>query len=90
MSRFMQSAFALATSLGFGKTIAQGAATTCYVATSPALESVSGAFFEDCNAVTVVDEGHIHDREMAAKLWRVSTELTRDYLPELLLSAGEA
>ncbi len=90
MSRFMQSAFAFASSLGFGKTIAQGAATTCYVATNPALESVSGAFFEDCNAVTVVDEGHIHNRDMAEKLWRVSVELTREYLPEPLLSAGVA
>lgn len=27
----------------------QGAATTCYVATDPRLENVSGKFFADCN-----------------------------------------
>ncbi|XP_074317607.1 short-chain dehydrogenase TIC 32 A, chloroplastic-like [Silene latifolia] len=31
------------------KTIPQGAATTCYVATNPRLEEVSGKYFEDCN-----------------------------------------
>jgi hypothetical protein len=31
------------------KSIPQGAATTCYVATSPALANVSGVYFSDCN-----------------------------------------
>jgi len=64
----------------FFKTIPEGAATTCYVATSPGLVDVRGFYFSDCN----VDEGYtayMHDDAMAAKLWQVSEELTRDYLP---------
>ena len=64
----------------FLKTVEQGAATTCYVATSPELVDVRGFYFSDCN----VDEGStpfMQDDAMAAKLWQVSTELTRDYLP---------
>jgi len=79
MSRFKQTGFALLAALGATKTVAQGAATSCYVATSPQLGSTSGAYFEDCNAVTVLD-GHLHDEAMAEKLWRVSSELTADYL----------
>ena len=82
MNRFMQASFALATSLGYGKTIAQGAATSCHVAASPSLASTSGKFFEDCNAVTIVNKGHVHDAEMAAKLWQVSVNLTRDHLSQ--------
>ncbi len=80
MSRFAQIGFAVATRLGYGKTIEQGAATSCYVATSPLLRSTSGRYFEDCNAVTVVGAGHIHDEVMAERLWSVSEELTGDYL----------
>ncbi len=80
MNRFMQGGFAVAAALGFGKSIAQGAATSCYVATSPLLGSTSGKYFEDCNAVTIVGEGHLHDPAMAAKLWDVSLDITRDYL----------
>ena len=69
-----------ASRLGYGKTIEQGAATSCYVATSPLLGSTSGKYFEDCNAVTVVSQGHIHDEAMAERLWRVSQDLTAGYL----------
>lgn len=64
----------------FMKDIPEGAATTCYVATSPDLVGVRGFYFADCN----VDEGetpYIHDDAMAKELWQVSEELTRDYLP---------
>jgi len=80
MNRFMQGGFAVATALGFGKSVAEGAATSCYVATSPLLGSTSGKYFEDCNAVTIVNAGHLHDLAMATKLWQVSADLTRDYL----------
>ena len=80
LNRFMQGAFAVVTALGFGKTIEQGAATSCHVATSPLLGSTSGKYFEDCNAVTLVSDGHLHDEAMAAELWRVSEGMTRDYL----------
>jgi NAD(P)-dependent dehydrogenase (short-subunit alcohol dehydrogenase family) len=62
----------------FTKTIPQGAATTCYVATSPALNKVSGYFFNHCNPHR--PGGHTENAEMAAKLWTVSEELTAGYL----------
>lgn len=64
----------------FFKTVEEGAATTCYVATNPGLIDVRGFYFADCN----VDPGetrYMQDDAMAAKLWQVSTELTKDYLP---------
>jgi len=64
----------------FLKTIAEGAATTCYVATSPQLVDVRGFYFADCNVVDV-DMPYLYDDALAAKLWRVSEELTKDYLP---------
>jgi NAD(P)-dependent dehydrogenase (short-subunit alcohol dehydrogenase family) len=65
-----------------GKSIEQGAATTCFVATSPLLSNVSGQYFEDCNAVKVVGDNHMHDADQAAKLWQVSEALTKNYLGE--------
>jgi len=79
MSSFKQKGFALMAALGGTKSVEQGAATSCYVATSPALGATSGKYFEDCNAVTV-QEGHLHNAAMAARLWQVSENLTRDYL----------
>jgi len=66
-----------------GKSIAQGAATTCYVATSPQLGNISGEYFEDCNAVTVLGDNHMHDAAQATHLWQVSETITKDYLDEL-------
>jgi len=61
----------------FTKTIPQGAATTCYVATAPALHNISGYFFNHCNPHR--PGGHTEDREMAARLWALSEELTAAY-----------
>ncbi len=61
----------------FLKSPAQGAATTCYVATSPDLQRVSGCYFADCNPQT--PSADMRDPEMAARLWEVSEELTRDF-----------
>ncbi|MDH3613000.1 MAG: SDR family NAD(P)-dependent oxidoreductase [Gammaproteobacteria bacterium] len=80
MSRLKQTGFAMLTALGGGKTIEEGAATSCFVATSPLLGSTSGRYFEDCNAVTVMGDHHLHDAAMAEELWRVSEDLTHDYL----------
>jgi NAD(P)-dependent dehydrogenase (short-subunit alcohol dehydrogenase family) len=66
-----------------GKSIEEGAATSCYVATSDALGATSGHYFEDCNAVTIDGAGHMHDMAMAEELMRVSEELAADYLVEL-------
>lgn len=65
-----------------GKTIAEGAATSCYVATSQALVATSGHYFEDCNAVLIPHDGHMHNRAMSRQLMRISRELTADYLVE--------
>ena len=63
---------------GFGKGPAEGAATQCYVATHPALVGVTGQYFADCNPAAQSE--YQQDEAMAARLWEVSEELTRDYL----------
>jgi len=63
----------------FMKTIPQGAATSCFVSTNPALTKTSGYYFEDCNIGE--NTTHVRDDAMALKLWQVSEDLTRDYLP---------
>jgi NAD(P)-dependent dehydrogenase (short-subunit alcohol dehydrogenase family) len=62
----------------FMKPLEAGAATTCYVATAPALVGVSGHYFADCNPE--VPGGRMQDDALAARLWEVSEELTRPYL----------
>ncbi len=62
------------------KTPAEGAATQVYVATSPTLAGVSGAYFEDCNPVIVSGEHHLYDAPMAARLWQEAEEMTSAYL----------
>lgn len=60
------------------RTVAQGAATPCYVATSPALAKVSGQYFSDFQ---VAEQSPLQrDSAMAARLWKVSGQLVRDYL----------
>ena len=75
----IQFAFGLLTKMT-GKTIEQGAATSCFVATSELLGSTSGRYFEDCNAVKVMGRNHLTNMPMADKLWLRSEELTADYL----------
>jgi hypothetical protein len=60
------------------KSLEAGAATQVYVATNPALASVTGQFFRDCNPI--VPPGKLGDDAMAARLWTVSEELTRPWL----------
>jgi NAD(P)-dependent dehydrogenase (short-subunit alcohol dehydrogenase family) len=64
----------------FAKTPQEGAATQVYVATSPELEGVSGAYFEDCNPVRISGDHHMFDEAMADQLWTVAEEMTGDYL----------
>ncbi|MFQ6006699.1 MAG: SDR family oxidoreductase [Woeseia sp.] len=80
--KFFQFAFGMLTAIA-GKSIAQGAATSCYVATSPLLGSVSGQYFEDCNAVKVLGANHMHDEQQARELWDVSEALTKEYLLQM-------
>ena len=65
-----------------GKTVEQGAATSCYVATHPALGNVSGRYFEDCNAVTIEGQGHMQNMAMANQLLDKTIELTAEWLVE--------
>jgi WW domain-containing oxidoreductase len=57
----------------FLKSVPQGAATQVYVATSPALATVSGKYFADCNVIA--PRGDAEDAATAKKLWEVSTEI---------------
>jgi NAD(P)-dependent dehydrogenase (short-subunit alcohol dehydrogenase family) len=60
------------------RTVEQGAATSCYVATVPVLAGVTGNFFADCNPI--VPDPRALDREAAARLWTVSEQLLEPYL----------
>ncbi len=64
----------------FMKSIEEGAATQTYVATNPGLVGVNGYYFADCNP-NPGDTPQMQDEAMARRLWQVSEELTRDYLP---------
>ena len=63
----------------FMKSIPEGAATTCYVATSEDLIGVRGLYFSDSNVAEGSD--YLNDNAMATKLWEISETLTIDYLP---------
>ncbi len=60
------------------KTVPQGAATQCYVATAPELATVSGKYFADSNEERPSRYGQ--DVELAEKLWEFSCEAVRDYI----------
>ena len=49
------------------------------MATAPALAKVSGQYFSDFR--TAEQSPQQRDRAMAARLWKVSEDLIRDYLP---------
>ena len=82
MSSAMQFAFKILAG-AVGKTVEQGAATSCYVATNPALGAVSGKYFEDCNAVTIASDPYMQNDSLSEELWSVSEELVGDYMVEL-------
>ena len=63
----------------FMRSVEQGVATTCYVATSPDVGGDSGRMFFNCSPITPEGE-HMSDKTLAAKLWDVSVELTKDFL----------
>jgi NAD(P)-dependent dehydrogenase (short-subunit alcohol dehydrogenase family) len=60
------------------KPVEVGAATQVYAATAPALATVSGCYFEDCNPV--VPGGSMTNVELARQLWAKSEELVAAYL----------
>ncbi|MEV8285701.1 SDR family NAD(P)-dependent oxidoreductase [Streptomyces niveus] len=66
------------------KTPEQGAATQVWAATSPQLADAGGVYLEDCDIAEPADEddfkggvrGYATDPEQAARLWKLSAELT--------------
>ena len=55
------------------KSVAEGAATQCYLAVHPNVEGVAGKYFSDCNVGK--SSRHGRDVEMATKLWEVSEQI---------------
>lgn len=53
----------------------QGAATSVYLASSPEVDGISGAYFVERNAVQSSKASY--DREAAGRLWEISAELVR-------------
>ena len=58
------------------KSVAEGAATQCYVATHPNMEGVSGKYLADCNESRPGHHGR--DPAMAEKLWEVSERIVAE------------
>jgi len=55
------------------KSIAEGAATQCYVATHPGLAGVSGEYFADCNIAQASARGR--DAALADRLWQETEKI---------------
>ncbi len=62
----------------FLKSTAQGAATQCYVATSPKVETVSGEYFADCNVAEMTKLAR--DAALARRLWDESESIAAKVL----------
>jgi len=57
----------------FAKSVEQGAATSCYVATRPELSGITGQYFADC---AVVEPSRMaRDEALAQRLWETSAKL---------------
>ncbi len=74
MPGFAQWALSVARPLTL-KSIPEGAATQCYVATHPSLEKVTGEYFADCNVA--VPSALARDESLAARLWTESERIVR-------------
>ena len=58
----------------FSKSVAQGAATSCYVAARPEAGTVTGQYFSDC---AVIEPSRLaRDEKLAERLWDASEKLT--------------
>jgi len=66
----------VATAVAF-KSIPEGAATQCYVATHPSLANVSGHYFSDCNRSK--SSKYARNVELGDQLWRVSEEIVAGF-----------
>ena len=63
------------------KSVAQGAATQCYVAVHPAAASICGEYFADCNIAET--SAKAHNTALANQLWE-KTEQIIARLPQML------
>ncbi len=72
MNPLATAAFSLAKPLVL-KSIPEGAATQCYIATHPPLSKVSGEYFADSNIAK--SSAHGQDDQLAKKLWSVSEDI---------------
>jgi len=59
------------------KSVAQGAATQCYVAVRPELATISGEFFADCNIAK--SSPLSHDPVLATRLWQESEKIVAKF-----------
>lgn len=62
------------------RTVAQGAATHCFVAANPDLDGVTGLHFADSNPKHPKDHPFVNDMDLAVKLWDKAMDLAEDYL----------
>ena len=69
------------------KSIPQGAATTCFAATAPAIEGQGGVYCEDCHVAAVRDDdpkgsvkSYAVDPDKAERLWALSETLVGETL----------
>jgi len=60
-----------------GRSAEEGAQTTLYLATEPAVECVSGKYFANCKQTT--SSRRSYDVAVRQRLWNVSTELSQQY-----------
>lgn len=78
MTRALEIARVIGGWLAF-KTIAQGAATQCYVAVHPAVAGVSGCYFADCNLATPRPDAE--DPSIGPRLWAASEAIVAGFPP---------
>lgn len=77
MPRVAQAGLAIASPLVL-KSVGQGAATQCFVATQPDL-ATSGEYFADCNIAR--SSSLSRDTDLARRLWDESERIAREVLP---------
>ena len=61
------------------RSVAQGAATSCYVVANDGAAGVSGEYFANCRPARC--NPLARDRELAARLWEVSEALVAEAHP---------
>ncbi|MEM9705373.1 MAG: SDR family NAD(P)-dependent oxidoreductase [Pseudomonadota bacterium] len=62
------------------RTIAQGAATHCYVSAHPSIQGVTGKHFADSNTKEPQDHPLVNDMMLAGRLWDKAMDLAQDYI----------